>query len=98
VARLGGDEFAVIYAGFDSLPAVEVFTERIITTLQSPFELHAGKVSIGASIGIAFFPMDSDNLEELVNLADKAMYAAKHQGKNTYTLAGSMDEAAQSTA
>lgn len=101
VARLGGDEFAVIYAGFDSLAAVEVFTDRIITTLQSSFELTAGKVSIGASIGIAFFPMDSDNLEELVNLADKAMYTAKHQGKNTYILASSMssmDRVEQNTA
>jgi len=87
VARMGGDEFAIIYAGFDSIPALEAFTSRIIDTLMSPVELAAGRVTIGASIGIALFPVDSDNLEELISLADKAMYVSKHQGKNTYTFA-----------
>ena len=87
VARMGGDEFAIIYAEFISLSALEDFTARLIDTLKPPVELDKGIVTIGASIGIARFPVDSDNLEELISLADKAMYVSKKSGKNNYTLA-----------
>ncbi len=90
VARLGGDEFAIIYTELESLSVLETFAVRIINTLKAPLELTTGKVTIGASIGIAFFPTDSDDLEELINLADKAMYVSKNKGKNSYTLASSM--------
>ncbi len=86
-ARLGGDEFAVIYAESDSLATLEASASRIIAALSSPVELAAGRVTIGASIGIASFPADSDDIEELINLADRAMYTSKRQGKNRYTLA-----------
>jgi diguanylate cyclase len=85
-ARLGGDEFAVIYAESESLATLEAFASRIIAELSSPVELATGRVTIGASIGIASFPADSDNVEELINLADRAMYTSKRQGKNRYTL------------
>ncbi len=90
VARLGGDEFSVICTELESLSAVEAFAARIINALKPSIELAAGKVTIGASIGISYFPMDSDNLEELIDLADKAMYVSKHKGKNRYTLASHM--------
>jgi diguanylate cyclase (GGDEF)-like protein len=92
VARMGGDEFAIIYAELDSISALEAFATRIIDTLKSPVELAAGSVAIGASIGIALFPTDSDNLENLISLADKAMYVSKHRGKNTCTLANSVSQ------
>jgi len=87
VARMGGDEFAIIYAEFDSLSDLEAFAARIIDMLKPPVELKKGIVTIGASIGIARFPVDSDNVEELISLADKAMYVSKKNGKNNYTLA-----------
>ncbi|WP_167496400.1 sensor domain-containing diguanylate cyclase [Desulfopila sp. IMCC35006] len=89
VARLAGDEFAVIYAGLDSLQALDSLAKRIINSFTLPVELTAGRATIGASIGIAFFPDDSDDVVKLVNLADKAMYVSKQHGKNRYTLAGS---------
>jgi len=91
VARLGGDEFAIIYAELESLQTLEAFANRIIDSLKSPIDLKAGKATVGASIGIAVFPADSDNLEALMNLADKAMYSSKRQGKNMYTLSSSLE-------
>ncbi len=88
VARLGGDEFAVIVAELDSTAAVEALAERIILALHNPIELTAGPVNVGASIGIALFPADSDDPEQLVRCADRAMYSAKQQGKNRYCLDG----------
>ena len=91
VARLGGDEFAIIFAELESLQTLEAFANRIIDSLKSPIDLKAGKATVGASIGIAVFPADSDNLEALMNLADKAMYSSKRQGKNMYTLSSSLE-------
>ena len=73
-------------------PAVG-FASRIIDALKSPISLAAGKATIGASIGIALFPEDSNNLDELMNIADKAMYVSKHQSRNRYTLMGSVEPA-----
>lgn len=68
VARLGGDEFAVIYAEIESLQLLESFACRIIEALSSPIELTAGGVTIETSIGIAYFPADTEDIGELVNL------------------------------
>lgn len=87
VARLGGDEFAVISTETDSVLGVETLAARIIAAFEHPIRLSAGEVRVGASIGIALFPADSDKPEDLVRLADKAMYAAKQQGKNRFCFA-----------
>jgi diguanylate cyclase (GGDEF)-like protein len=87
VARMGGDEFAIIYSEFASLSDLEAFASRIIDSLAPPIELAKGTVTIGASIGISIFPMNSKNIEELISIADKAMYESKRRGKNNFTLA-----------
>lgn len=97
VARLGGDEFAVIVAELDSTAAVEALAERIILALHNPIELTAGPVTVGASIGIALFPADSDDPEQLVRCADRAMYRAKQQGKNRYCLDNAQSQGATMT-
>lgn len=91
VARIGGDEFAIIYAEYKSVASIKSFADRIIDALAQPITISAGVARIGASIGIACFPEDSDNVEELLSRADKAMYSSKHQGRNNYTLASSLD-------
>ena len=93
VARLGGDEFAILSAEIDATEAVETLAARIIAAFEHPIRLAAGEVMVGASIGIALFPADSDTPEDLVRLADKAMYAAKAQGKNQFKRASADDPA-----
>lgn len=85
IARLGGDEFAVIISEIESEKAAEVVAEKIIATFSEPIQLISDTVQVGVSIGIALFPGDSENAEELVRLADDSMYISKKQGKNTYT-------------
>lgn len=91
VARLGGDEFAILSAEIDATEAVETLAARIIAAFEHPIRLAAGEVMVGASIGIALFPADSDKPEDLVRLADTAMYAAKQQGKNRFCLAHALE-------
>jgi diguanylate cyclase (GGDEF)-like protein/PAS domain S-box-containing protein len=80
-ARLGGDEFAVLLDGLsdDEVP-VEV-ARRIIEALQAPIDIATRRLTLSASIGIAFGSSQSDT-DELLRNADIAMYAAKAQGKN----------------
>jgi diguanylate cyclase (GGDEF)-like protein len=79
VARLGGDEFAFVLPTVDR-EAPEVVAEKILKSIAEPIELDTGKVTVGASIGVALYPdhgLDNDNL---IGKADAAMYEAKRNG------------------
>ncbi|HSG98921.1 MAG TPA: GGDEF domain-containing response regulator, partial [candidate division Zixibacteria bacterium] len=80
VARLGGDEFAVLLENStDEL--VEEISERILSGINRPITICEQTVEIGSSIGTATFPETSENLAELVALADEALYFAKMNGR-----------------
>ncbi len=82
VARLGGDEFAVILFQVDSMAGILTTGEKLIKEINKPVILRRGTVNVGGSIGAAIYPGTVQEPEELVNLADKAMYIAKSKGKN----------------
>ncbi len=75
-ARLGGDEFAVILPGADAQSARGV-AQRIRESLSLPFDLDGISLDIEASIGIATYPDQASSADELLRLADIAMYDAK---------------------
>ena len=87
VARLGGDEFAIVLTAEDPATAAQTMAQRIIDILGAPFDLEAGEVSIGVSIGIVLPQSDSEELEDadkLLKNADLALYRAKADGRSTY--------------
>lgn len=84
VARLGGDEFTVVLNDLDDETLARDVAERIIRSLEKPFDLSGNETFISASIGIVFFPGDGDTIEELTRNADMAMYEAKNQGRATF--------------
>jgi diguanylate cyclase (GGDEF)-like protein len=78
VARLGGDEFAFVLEGIlDQADAVFV-ARKILKSLNEPPIPDAGPNPLSASLGISFFPDDTQDIELLIKYADQAMYAAKH--------------------
>ena len=84
VARFGGDEFAIL---LNKLPDAEVaaaLARKLLDTLSRPFVVRGQTLSIGASIGIAVYPMAGTDPETLLMNADKAMYEAKCEGGNAY--------------
>ncbi len=89
VARLGGDEFAVLAAmkPETGLDGIRHFAERIRDALRITVEDADPPITIAASIGIALFPADADNREELLQKADRAMYAAKTGGRDRIVFA-----------
>ncbi len=85
LARLGGDEFAIIQAGeTNQREAAQTLAERVIGVIAKPFSIDGGDVSIGASIGIALAPEQGTGSDELLKMADLALYRAKSTGRNGY--------------
>jgi len=81
VARLGGDEFVILLDSVrDAEEALRVGA-RISDAFASPFEIEGSEVMTGASIGIALSRERFDATEDLVALADLAMYHSKTQRK-----------------
>jgi diguanylate cyclase (GGDEF)-like protein len=76
-ARLGGDEFGVVVPGAEETALVKV-VERILVAIERPFILDGLELDVGASIGIALYPRDADDVATLVRRADIAMYVAKN--------------------
>lgn len=89
VARLGGDEFVVSLLESNLKRAIMV-AERILEKLKQPYDFGLKEVitSISGSIGIAEYPDHAGNRDELLDAADKAMYAAKKRGKNQFSVFG----------
>ncbi|WP_255367273.1 diguanylate cyclase [Dyella sp. OK004] len=91
VARLGGDEFALILEDVTDAPALMERCRQIGERLAQPYPLQgrhgAFEAKISASIGIALGHGDAGHDEELIQAADRALYAAKDGGKNRCALA-----------
>lgn len=89
IARVGGDEFVLAYTEMEGgIEEVEILTKRIIESLKKPITLSDGSAeSITASIGIALFPDNGKQANELIKAADEAMYKVKSKGKNNYCFA-----------
>ena len=86
VARLGGDEFAIIQTGeANQQKAAAALAIKIILIASAPFYLGARKVSVGASIGIALAPGDGIQPNELLKMADLALYRTKSKGRNGFS-------------
>jgi len=87
VARLGGDEFAMIATVIDGAASAELPAKRLVDQLGLPIYYEENDLKIGGSVGISIFPNDADNAEDLLKLADDALYAAKDAGRNTFRFA-----------
>ena len=88
-ARMGGEEFNVILPGVDSAGAM-IAAERIRKALES--EKLDTIDHVTASIGVATFLEHSDNIEDIIELTDQAMYQSKRNGRNQVTLAKPISE------
>ncbi len=87
VARLGGDEFIVVCEDVTDQGDVTRLAERIIEHVRRPLTLHGRSMSISASIGIAVAGPHAETGDELIRLADLAMYRAKHRPDTSYVVA-----------
>jgi len=92
LARYGGDEFTVLCVDTDLSTSLQV-AERIRRTVaETIFEGEGGEpIRLTISIGVATFPEHSRERDGLLDLADKAMYRAKSQGRDCVCSASDLD-------
>ncbi len=84
VARMGGDEFVVILGKINAAADAATVAKKIIRALSAPVPLEGHVCRIGSSIGIAMYPDDGKEPENLIKQADHAMYLAKNGGGNAF--------------
>jgi len=90
VARLGGDEFVILLDNPDSRESISIIASRLIAVVNEPI-LNLGKdARVGTSIGIALFQNEGQTPDQLLKLADDAMYKAKKSGKNIFVFSDSI--------
>ncbi|MFF9622372.1 aminotransferase class I/II-fold pyridoxal phosphate-dependent enzyme [Streptomyces griseosporeus] len=82
-ARLGGDEFAVLMEDAKRPVDADLLAAQVVQSLGRPFHLMDEVVGVSASVGVAT-AQDSPDAEELLSLADLALYAAKAAGKRQW--------------
>ncbi|TCJ13926.1 EAL domain-containing protein [Parasulfuritortus cantonensis] len=84
VARIGGDEFAMLLGSLHKVSECEQTLTRVLTRLGQPYQIAGQTVRIGASAGVALFPSDGNQPDQLLDHADTALYQAKQAGKGRF--------------
>lgn len=82
--RLGGDEFAILLEPLANMHAAKAFATQVLQVLHRTYRIDDAEYYISASIGIAHYPSDTTQSDDLIRLADTALYAAKDAGRNTW--------------
>jgi diguanylate cyclase (GGDEF)-like protein len=86
VARLGGDEFAILHAdGNHDVERLEGLAREVLEAVSQPVPVDDLRLDVGASIGIARYPEDGEDVHALLRRADVAMYSAK-EDRSSYKL------------
>ena len=85
VCRFGGDEFIVLLEHINSSKDAAKVAQKINQAIKAPFQTDDHSFYLSCSIGIALYPLDANDMEELIKNADAAMYQAKSNGKNRYS-------------
>jgi diguanylate cyclase (GGDEF)-like protein len=84
VIRIGGDEFVVVMSDISEPPHILTCAEKILDALQNTMDVDSHTVRTTCSVGFAVYPGSAQTSDELLALADAAMYTAKRRGKNQY--------------
>lgn len=83
VCRLSGDEFLVVMENIHTEEDVTVIADKLVAAMQPPLLPSAaeGPLTLSASIGIALYPRDGEQIDTVIHHADDAMYQAKRAGR-----------------
>ena len=83
VSRFGGDEFVVLLNGVTGSGEALQIAQRLLAALRAPCLIETLELNVSCSIGIAMFPDDAADMDELMRHADTAMYQAKASGRDS---------------
>ncbi|OXI66692.1 diguanylate cyclase [Burkholderia sp. AU28863] len=84
VARMGGDEFALVLEEIDDVRDVGRVARKLLDEVGRAIDIGDREIFVTPSIGISIYPDDGTAAEDLILLADQAMYGAKSRGRNVF--------------
>ena len=82
LGRYGGDEFIVVLRGGPEFEMSPETLERIMQAVAEPTKIDGHSLFVNCSVGVSVFPQDGDSPQQLLEMADAAMYRAKQSGRN----------------
>jgi len=94
VGRYGGEEFAILLTNIEQYEAFELAERLRLAIAEQPYQWEIEEtqsvvsIAVTASFGLAVYPLDGITKKELIEIADSAMYYAKHSGRNRVCLPG----------
>ena len=95
IARLGGDEFTLVLPKCKNKQEIETFSDLVLSLFDAPFEIDGQKFYLSTSIGISLFPQQSHEANQLLSMADTAMYSAKKSPNHIRFYNAAIREAAE---
>jgi diguanylate cyclase (GGDEF)-like protein/PAS domain S-box-containing protein len=81
-ARFGGDEFMILLTDIETSTVVAEIAEKILAAVAMPVDHGKGQIKVTASTGIAIYPDDGLEIDELIKKSDQVMYHVKNNGRN----------------
>ncbi len=90
VARVGGDEFTVLLPHLGDAQDVLAIVDSLGRSSHAVRDANGDPIHLTVSVGVAVYPSDGIDSKTLVQKADRALYAAKQQGKNRCVFVGSL--------
>jgi diguanylate cyclase (GGDEF)-like protein len=90
LARWGGDEFVVLLTDLENTEGVRDVMAKFSAVCERPILIDGNQFNVTCSMGVAIFPEDAQNVESLLSQADRAMFFAKEQGRNTIRFVSDM--------
>jgi diguanylate cyclase (GGDEF)-like protein len=93
VARLEGDEFTCLLEGINCRADMEIVAKRILDSMAKPFKVHGEQIQATASIGVAVYPVDGRQADELLQRVQGALNTVQEAGGATYQFPASGDKA-----
>jgi diguanylate cyclase (GGDEF)-like protein/PAS domain S-box-containing protein len=84
LSRFGGDEFTLLLPNISCADDARTIAKKVISILKEPFHLGEHEAFVGVSVGISMFPEAGENVDQLIQNADVAMYHVKSRGKDGY--------------
>jgi len=92
LARWGGDEFVVLLQEMPNVESIREVANKLRAATEAPLDVEGNEMNLTFSAGFSIYPDDADNTENLLSQADRAMFYAKAQGRNTLQFFGDMSQ------
>ncbi|MDA0656945.1 MAG: GGDEF domain-containing response regulator [Proteobacteria bacterium] len=89
-ARWGGDEFIIVLEDFKDRGNAATVAEKVMSNLEKPIEYKGNIFKVSGSFGMVFYPEFALDVDEIISVADKAMYQAKKINKSTGAAGGTI--------